>query len=400
MSTPTSRDLAPKKGCLLPTCTPSPSSRTLQRCSGCKAVAYCSQEHQLADWAAHKPFCDNLRKLQRALDREERKLLRSTDMFRTSSHADIFTNPRKVGHFWGLLETRDYMRARNQVFWALLRDCDALLGQKLAAQHGWDMLRLCTSDNLGVRNVLPGILVQIGEDQKAFDLCRYWVDYYFRPPSSSDEDEDEDEDAIPEEEVVERYLRPEFVNRDLFENIPEEWLTSRYGPPVSHIVPITLLKIRAYVDLDVLTRHFGEDVSVSALSSLDPAALQEVSSQRPFGISGCILRRAASANSPSSARDERSLKTLRAILSTQLTPLLELIKKRNQWFLAALLCTCAPGVADPEGRTLERYLKARPDYYSPTSEEEAQLLVQYNWKSWVGDGEVLAEVRRRVGTGH
>ena len=34
----------------------------LKKCSGCKSVAYCSQSHQKADWAAHKNMCKLLRK--------------------------------------------------------------------------------------------------------------------------------------------------------------------------------------------------------------------------------------------------------------------------------------------------------------------------------------------------
>jgi hypothetical protein len=33
------------------------TAKKLSKCSACKLVAYCSKEHQRADWANHKPFC-------------------------------------------------------------------------------------------------------------------------------------------------------------------------------------------------------------------------------------------------------------------------------------------------------------------------------------------------------
>jgi tetratricopeptide (TPR) repeat protein len=65
-----------------------------------------------------------------------------------------------VGHFWGLLETRPYMRARcglAQTLWAL--------GEREAAiAHYRDLLRLNPNDNQGVRDLLAACLLTIGDD--------------------------------------------------------------------------------------------------------------------------------------------------------------------------------------------------------------------------------------------
>ena len=37
----------------------------MSRCSGCKAVAYCCKEHQVAHWKEHKPDCKALRKARK-----------------------------------------------------------------------------------------------------------------------------------------------------------------------------------------------------------------------------------------------------------------------------------------------------------------------------------------------
>jgi tetratricopeptide (TPR) repeat protein len=65
-----------------------------------------------------------------------------------------------VGHFWGLLETRPYMRAR-----AGLADCLWLLGKREeAVAHAEDLLRLNPSDNQGIRYALLQWVVETGDD--------------------------------------------------------------------------------------------------------------------------------------------------------------------------------------------------------------------------------------------
>lgn len=71
-----------------------------------------------------------------------------------------------VGHFWGILETRPYMRARQglaQTLWEKgLRD--------EAVAHYRDMLRLNPNDNQGIRYLLLDCLLFLGRDNEAADL--------------------------------------------------------------------------------------------------------------------------------------------------------------------------------------------------------------------------------------
>jgi len=71
-----------------------------------------------------------------------------------------------VGHFWGLLETRPYMRAR-----AGLAACLWQLGEREeAVAHYRDMLRLNPNDNQGIRYTLLGCLFAMGSDDQAAEL--------------------------------------------------------------------------------------------------------------------------------------------------------------------------------------------------------------------------------------
>ncbi len=65
-----------------------------------------------------------------------------------------------AGHFWGIIETRPYMRAR-----AGLASCLWQLGERQAAiDHYVDMLRLNPGDNQGIRYVLANCLLRQGDD--------------------------------------------------------------------------------------------------------------------------------------------------------------------------------------------------------------------------------------------
>jgi tetratricopeptide (TPR) repeat protein len=77
---------------------------------------------------------------------------------------------RDVGHFWGLLETRPYMRARlglAHALWTAGRRDEAV-------QHLQDMLRLNPGDNQGVRYTLAGFLLFLDRDD---DLDRLLQQY-------------------------------------------------------------------------------------------------------------------------------------------------------------------------------------------------------------------------------
>jgi tetratricopeptide (TPR) repeat protein len=73
-----------------------------------------------------------------------------------------------VGYFWGLLETRPYMRARQglaQTLW------DKGLREE-AVTHYRDMLHLNPNDNQGIRYLLLGCLLILGCDDDATKLIK------------------------------------------------------------------------------------------------------------------------------------------------------------------------------------------------------------------------------------
>jgi len=77
-----------------------------------------------------------------------------------------------TGHFWGILETRPYMRARAglaAILW--------LQGERRKAiEHYWDMLRLNPNDNQGIRDTLINCLLEVGDDTGARELLGRYED--------------------------------------------------------------------------------------------------------------------------------------------------------------------------------------------------------------------------------
>jgi tetratricopeptide (TPR) repeat protein len=74
------------------------------------------------------------------------------------------------GHFWGMIETRPYMRARlalAQTMWALGRRDEAV-------EHYRQLLKLNPNDNQGVRYILAPALLEIGRDAELVT----WLDRY------------------------------------------------------------------------------------------------------------------------------------------------------------------------------------------------------------------------------
>ena len=78
----------------------------------------------------------------------------------------------EAGHFWGLLSTRPYMRARLG-----LAQCLWELGEYEAAiEHFQDLLRLNPRDNQGVRFSLINALLILGRDEEAKELLERYRD--------------------------------------------------------------------------------------------------------------------------------------------------------------------------------------------------------------------------------
>ncbi len=80
---------------------------------------------------------------------------------------------KEAGHFWGMVETRPYMRARlgvAQCLWALGRLEEAI-------SHFQTLIRLNPNDNQGIRYILAASLLEVGD----IDALQQLLDQYDEP---------------------------------------------------------------------------------------------------------------------------------------------------------------------------------------------------------------------------
>ncbi|KAI0537247.1 hypothetical protein GGR58DRAFT_472306 [Xylaria digitata] len=161
-------------GCLRHRCPLCPSrsatSSRLLRCAGCRAFRYCSREHQVAHRPQHKSDCTKIKSARAKLDREDHKVRNATEDFMTPANAF----ETHAGRFWGLLHTRDYMRARFGLAQPLFL-LGTLDGVSEGLEHVRDMLRLCRSDNMGVRDIVPATMLRLDLDQECYDFIKWWA---------------------------------------------------------------------------------------------------------------------------------------------------------------------------------------------------------------------------------
>jgi hypothetical protein len=114
--------------------------------------------------------CNKINKARIKLAQEDHGVRNATPDFMHPANAF----ETHVGHFWGLIGTRDYMRARFALARQLLL-LGTLDGVHEALEHLRDMLRLCRSDNMGLRNIVPAVMLRLDLDQECYDFMKWWA---------------------------------------------------------------------------------------------------------------------------------------------------------------------------------------------------------------------------------
>ena len=130
------------------------------------------------------------------------------------------------------------MQARDALIEALLR-INTLSAAQEAFFHSVEMTRLNGRDNQGLRNVVPWLLLRLGEEKENFRFMRWWL------VTDQDENYDRSEPNQP----------PILIEQDPFRPVIE--FLSANVLNLSHLIALTLLKIRLVLDLKTLYRSSG-----------------------------------------------------------------------------------------------------------------------------------------------
>ncbi|KAH8724222.1 hypothetical protein GQ44DRAFT_283193 [Phaeosphaeriaceae sp. PMI808] len=305
----------------------------LSRCSACKVVSYCGHHHQASDRPAHKSFCNKIKKAQAKFDEEDAALRAHPGDWMLP--ANPLESEQAIGHFWGLIDTRDYMRARFAVVDAQLK-VNTSQAVETALDHMLDMLRLCRSDNMGLRDIVPALFLRLNRDQECYDFCKWWY------TTGSEMDYDWGDTSLP-------YL--DIKNADVFE--PADLYIGEY-PSLSPTVAITLLKIRLLMDLQTVRR---------AQQEAGPYVPQEIlDTIRGHAVSSIIAGNRGILDGDQTPHIN--------ILEKQIKQLFEAVNEVNKHFWPAML---EPG----------QNITTRPQYYGIGDREEMQIKLQYWYNAWV-----------------
>ncbi|KAF5667331.1 hypothetical protein FHETE_6034 [Fusarium heterosporum] len=319
----------PYQHCSVQSCIKSFQNPDLLRCGGCHVVKYCGQQHQKADRPRHKVQCAPISRQKKKLDEAEAKLRANPG--EDTDGKDPFDH--QVGRFWALKSTRPYMQARFDYISAILnvRTGEAV---ELALHHSLDMLRLCRGDNLGVRSSVPALYLRLGRDQEAYDFIKWYA--VKRDPNYNWHDESQP------------FL--DLHDQNAFEPIIEK----PHHYDLSHVVALTLIKIRLMNDLEGLQKFLQSKPNATGEARYD--YLQEEA------MSDILLKRADIV-----ALD--NYEELIAELQRQALQLYKIVKESNAHFW--------PGIENP---TLYAY--DVPTIYSFGTREEAVLAFRHSWYSW------------------
>lgn len=321
-----------------------------RRCVRCKVEFYCSPEHQKKHYPIHKDDCRSVANAKSNADAEEQKLRSLPEnVFETS-----------VGRFWGIRETRDYMLARHDVFQALakIKTQDSM---QMQVDLLMDLLRLCRSDNMRVRRMVPAPMQQLGHDQDCYDFIKWYG------TTGQRADYDWDDMSLG-------FL--DIKNADAFE--PVDYMCGG-SVALNHIAQLTLLKIKLLLDLKGLQnsiRAVGEKVPVEVLNLI----------QTKIPLSSIIT-----GNKKILYRRDHT-ETIEK-LATQVETLYSTGTTANKYFW--------PGMLDPE-KHLDKLLSRLPasEMYSPGSVEEMIVSVLYNYETWFetpGAIDVIKELAAKNG---
>ncbi|KAK4159609.1 hypothetical protein QBC43DRAFT_381795 [Cladorrhinum sp. PSN259] len=304
-------------------------------CGGCKVVNYCGAAHQEIHRRNHQTECDAIKKARENLELAEAELRAKPANWALPN--DVFNT--SVGHFWGILDTRPYMRARFAFAQALLKVENCTVAVELALDHFLDMLRLCRTDNMRARDYVPCIMLRLGREQDCYDFIKWWE-------TGTDDGYDWGDMTLP-------YLN--IHGADCFE--PVDNLISK-NESLSHLVLLTLLKLSLYLQLDSYRTEM-EDLSFGG--HIDFHITDSTDSTHAYRPRGNMVRsKLKKMNTEEAWRMAERLKE-------QYDTLHQAVSKRNPWFWKLLID--------------EKYPSPTASY-TYGSKEEAEMTVRMTLRSW------------------
>ncbi|KAJ0103728.1 hypothetical protein J7T55_001744 [Diaporthe amygdali] len=306
------------------------------------------RDHQTVHRNIHRHACVITKKAHIEFMKEETSL-------RNGPAGGLMLSPRVfegyVGRFWDVLGTRDYMRARfNFVDRILSNFPHHQVAVQTALDHLMDMLRLNRRDSMGLRDMVPSLMLRLGRNQDAYDFVKWWAVFPGRYDWS--------DMALP-------YLDTKDV--DVLEN-PSWWAGGYLN--FSHAAAVILIKLRFLSNL----RDLQNTARAFQASTLPCQVVNQV---RGNLLDDSLLV----GRQDLAAADTVTLAAMIERVRKQVWELYLAVEEANMHFWGRLISM------QDDGDGLQK-----PESYFRGSPEEADLIALRNYAAWEETPKALDEI--------
>lgn len=131
-------------------------------------IQYCGRDHQVTDRPSHKYICTIVKKARTKMEKQER-ILRDPSSRWVSGDPFI----QDMGNFWGVVETRNYMRERLEIVQYMYM-VDHIHSVETQLDNLLDMLRLSRRDDMSLRDMVPAHMIRLDMDQECYRFFKWW----------------------------------------------------------------------------------------------------------------------------------------------------------------------------------------------------------------------------------
>jgi len=319
------------------------TKQSLTRCTGCHVAFYCSKHPEGSGRSAHDLPCVDIQRALDNLNRDARQL--GNELL----GPDVLINPFAITGpdflpfppyrlLWDCRSLPDYKLARLRLVQKLLvlKRTDAV---ESALRHLKCMLPYDKHDEMGLSQMIPALLLRLGRDQRCYNFLK-WFSY--------------------RQSCHERFHLLSFIElhkADVLERVT-------HLPSLGYCIPLTLLKIRLFLDLQAM------QYTTLLISRLVPQEIHD--NIRACCTDGDALATRILREHDLSPRIEK--------LRRQIERLIEDVHRANKFFWPMLL---NPG----------SNLSAVSFVCPPSTLEEAQIILQHNYDSWLETRGAIALVK-------